>query len=171
MSRAPRAGSALFNALTAQLSDDPSPAAAKAFARQASSDASAEELVELSVAGLAQNLAEFCLAQLPHHPIEPRGVVTLHLLEHGRRRGIPAAGERAQPRLDPVAFREQAGEVVGWCGRAHDFLRDVPPPPGAAGTAWESISSAACPGVSSVTRPSCRAARRIRATCSTLSMR
>ncbi len=59
MSRAPRAGSALFNALTAQLSDDPSPTAANAFARQASSDASAEELAELSVAGLAQNLAEF----------------------------------------------------------------------------------------------------------------
>ncbi len=59
MSRAPRAGTALAKALKAALADDPSPAAAKAYVTQAASDATPEELPELTPAELAQNLVDF----------------------------------------------------------------------------------------------------------------
>ncbi len=59
MSRAPRAGPGLIKALQTALKDDPSTAAVKAFARQAAEDAQADEIPELSPAGLAKNLADF----------------------------------------------------------------------------------------------------------------
>jgi glutamate dehydrogenase len=59
MSRSPRAGSGLAKALQAELKDDPSTAAVKAFAKQAAEDAQPDELPELSTADLARNLADF----------------------------------------------------------------------------------------------------------------
>jgi glutamate dehydrogenase len=59
MSRSPRtAASSLNHALSAELKDDASRAAVKAFTAQAAADALPEELPELSVPDLAKNLAE-----------------------------------------------------------------------------------------------------------------
>src|SRR5262245_11799823 len=58
MIRSPKSASTLDRALQAELKDDPSPAAVKAFVAQAAADALPEELPELSTPDLARNLAE-----------------------------------------------------------------------------------------------------------------
>ncbi|WP_397422104.1 NAD-glutamate dehydrogenase domain-containing protein, partial [Phenylobacterium sp.] len=59
MSAPSRSGTGLIRALAAELSEDPSPNAAKAFARQAAADAQPDDTPELSTAGLARNLGDF----------------------------------------------------------------------------------------------------------------
>ena len=59
MSAPSRSGTGLTRALAAELSEDPSPKAAKAFARQAAADAQPDDTPELSTAGLARNLGDF----------------------------------------------------------------------------------------------------------------
>ncbi|WP_397404029.1 NAD-glutamate dehydrogenase [Phenylobacterium sp.] len=59
MSTSSRSGIGLSRALAAELSEDPSPNAAKAFARQAAADAQPDDTPELSTAGLARNLGDF----------------------------------------------------------------------------------------------------------------
>jgi glutamate dehydrogenase len=59
MSRVPRVGAALAKSLLAELQGDPAPAAVKAFAKQVADDVQPDEVVELSTADLARNLADF----------------------------------------------------------------------------------------------------------------
>ena len=59
MSAPSRSGTGLTRALAAELTEDPSPKAAKAFARQAAADARPDDTPELSAVGLARNLADF----------------------------------------------------------------------------------------------------------------
>jgi glutamate dehydrogenase len=59
MTRPSLSASGLVKALKAELKDDPSPAAVKAFADQAAGDVQPDELPELTTADLAANLADF----------------------------------------------------------------------------------------------------------------
>ena len=59
MTRLSRTATALAKAIIAELTNDASPEAVTAFAKQAAGDAQADDVPELGAAGLAQNLADF----------------------------------------------------------------------------------------------------------------